>query len=458
MPIKNRIRKEEGATAIMVAVMLFMFMGFAALAVDSGLGFNERRLDQTVADNSVMGFVVSTSIDGQAAGAVDARNLAATNLGIDPADVAWLASWEACVDPEAFAVQPLPNVECMSIDFQDEELTFRVRLPDQSVDTTFGAVLGITEISTGAFAEATIETEPEGKVIPFGLFAGANGESCIGDTAGPALPPPCDGPAIGQFGPFVSHFYVDPFQCINNGFIVNVALGLDHNLGSFSNSYAPGDTEIFEGCTAGVPDGTPNTVEPSPGNQVGNIAQGLFGSGNIFGRAFTGRLVDGGGSASIEATGIGPVNINNEPIWQFFIPGSSCHTAVAAAADDIARKAASEGCLIAWNGVEPLFVGNFLDARRVAFVPRYFETVAGPGVDYHIQENIPVYLESVYIQDGGTWVIHHPPLTGPFSGANQVRALTAFVLDCGMFSGVCNANAAPGQLGVDSLLTLRLSR
>ena len=46
---------ERGATAVLVAASLFMLMGFAALVVDVGAGFNERRQDQSAADFAVLG-------------------------------------------------------------------------------------------------------------------------------------------------------------------------------------------------------------------------------------------------------------------------------------------------------------------------------------------------------------------------------------------------------------------
>ncbi|MEE9177907.1 MAG: pilus assembly protein TadG-related protein, partial [Acidimicrobiia bacterium] len=51
-PIPTRLDagSDRGATALLVALAMVMLMGFAAVAVDSGLGFDERRQQQSAAD------------------------------------------------------------------------------------------------------------------------------------------------------------------------------------------------------------------------------------------------------------------------------------------------------------------------------------------------------------------------------------------------------------------------
>lgn len=52
--MKDRERAERGATAITVAISLLVLMGFAALAMDGGLGFDDRRGTQNAADNAAL--------------------------------------------------------------------------------------------------------------------------------------------------------------------------------------------------------------------------------------------------------------------------------------------------------------------------------------------------------------------------------------------------------------------
>ena len=51
----HRFGRERGASALLVALSMLMLLGFAALAVDIGAGFNERRQDQNAADAAVLG-------------------------------------------------------------------------------------------------------------------------------------------------------------------------------------------------------------------------------------------------------------------------------------------------------------------------------------------------------------------------------------------------------------------
>jgi hypothetical protein len=50
----TRIRDERGAAAFMVAISLLLLVGFAALAIDGGLGFDQRRGTQNAADNAAL--------------------------------------------------------------------------------------------------------------------------------------------------------------------------------------------------------------------------------------------------------------------------------------------------------------------------------------------------------------------------------------------------------------------
>jgi hypothetical protein len=50
----TRIRDERGAAAFLVAVSLLLLVGFAALAIDGGLGFDQRRGTQNASDNAAL--------------------------------------------------------------------------------------------------------------------------------------------------------------------------------------------------------------------------------------------------------------------------------------------------------------------------------------------------------------------------------------------------------------------
>jgi Flp pilus assembly protein TadG len=52
--LRDREKRERGAAAITVAISLLVLMGFAALALDGGMGFDDRRGTQNSADNAAL--------------------------------------------------------------------------------------------------------------------------------------------------------------------------------------------------------------------------------------------------------------------------------------------------------------------------------------------------------------------------------------------------------------------
>ena len=47
-------KEESGAVAILIAISMVLLLGIAAIAIDLGAGFNERRQDQTSSDLAVV--------------------------------------------------------------------------------------------------------------------------------------------------------------------------------------------------------------------------------------------------------------------------------------------------------------------------------------------------------------------------------------------------------------------
>ena len=94
------VRENEayaGATILVVAASLIALMGVAALVVDGGLGFNERRQAQSAADFSVLAALQFATSCGTSCnigdavdnGAAEAQNVVAGNLPGRTLD--WLA-------------------------------------------------------------------------------------------------------------------------------------------------------------------------------------------------------------------------------------------------------------------------------------------------------------------------------------------------------------------------------
>jgi hypothetical protein len=95
-------------------------------------------------------------------------------------------------------------IQCISADADE----IRVKLPDQLVDTTFGGVLGASEIATTAVAHARVRFSIDGGARPFGVLASATtGSLCLTTRSGSF--PPCDGPDSGNFGTLNSQQWGD---------------------------------------------------------------------------------------------------------------------------------------------------------------------------------------------------------------------------------------------------------
>jgi hypothetical protein len=160
-----RDQADQGATAVLVALSLLVLLGFAALAMDGGRAYNERRSTQNAADNAALA-----------------------------------AAWASCTDsdPEQAAIDSananggygtsLTLTEIQGGVFQASITT------DQ--DTTFARAIGFNQVTV--ISEAEADCEKSQFAGGFALFAGA--ESCgpneLSMNASSAIPlkfpPPSD--------------------------------------------------------------------------------------------------------------------------------------------------------------------------------------------------------------------------------------------------------------------------
>lgn len=263
--------QDRGATAVLIAFAMVLLLGMAAVAVDLGMGFNERRQSQTAADLSVMaGSVEVVQGSDQQTIVTEILAYARDNLNATYDDSQWQTAWQNCEDPERlnFDVeigtpvdfQPMQEptawgtgeLECIS----SVSSYLRVRIPDQFVDTSFARIIGTDQLSTHADAVARIEPLDEaGAVVPFGIPGGTgNGEICVKSSGSGTAFPPCQGPSGGGFGEIDSELFGDFFgspSCATPGhdeLAQNVALGIDHALTKWPDTDA-----AFEGVTVGSP-------------------------------------------------------------------------------------------------------------------------------------------------------------------------------------------------------------
>jgi hypothetical protein len=144
---------ERGAAAILVAISLLVLVGFAALAIDGGLGFDQRRGTQNAADNAALA-----------------------------------AAWEACNPRDAATPDPVGSALAVAAengyDDNDPEVVVTVNALDATEyeviiqrvnDTTFaGPGVGAETLTVVSQGVATCEQEPF--LGGYAIFAGA--EAC----------------------------------------------------------------------------------------------------------------------------------------------------------------------------------------------------------------------------------------------------------------------------------------
>lgn len=460
----TRTPSERGASAVVIALSLFVLIGFAAVAIDLAVGFNERRQDQTAADIGVMAGAIETlapnTLIRDKILDFTRRNVIATYTDAD-----WQARWEACADPEratlnasgfnfvpvaAPAGWSVATVDCISFDAGG---FVRVNLPDLEFSTTFGKVFGIDELQTSADAIARLASRGGG-ILPFGLLAGT-GEGthvCLRDSAGGHAEEPCDGPDAGNFGAIESPHYGTlpggPSQnCTGSPkkdiLAVNIAIGIDHRV----TADADGSTANEQRDTCSVMDAgnTPDTLNTFTGLSNG-LVEGLA-TGPVPG-GFTPRLKQG----SNPKRAIYGHNLDDKPLWQYIDPSVS-----STSGDDIPVECErttfnnslfpdfdwdGDGtldrpeswehlakCLDVYVNGKPghpapytaqLFDETLADSPRFAYVPQFHENSWGSGNEWrHVLRFKATWIQATWWKKGGTTTVFHPGEAGTFTAGGN---------------------------------------
>ena len=223
---------ERGLSAVFVAAVLLLLIGMAAIAIDVGAGFNERRGNQTSADVGVLagaidfldlGLCGSGSTDGCDA----ALDYVEDNLTATFTTTEWIQSWRDCRDPnKPTGFSPLPvdttngwtgftgfrwdgtaltdNVDCISA----SPTELRVRVPDQLTETAFASAIGQDQLRTSAAAQARIfRSVGADPIIPYGVPNGAAGHECVLSPGAGVAQDPCAGGTTGNFGALLSQLW-----------------------------------------------------------------------------------------------------------------------------------------------------------------------------------------------------------------------------------------------------------
>lgn len=480
-------QRDRGASAIVIAISMLVLMGFAALVVDIGAGFNERAQDQSAADAAVMAgslaFGGDDTLDSDANGnpADDdladishwALSVARSNLPTTYDDATWQGLWARCSDPTPLStLLPAPwdtstDLRCISMN----DSFLRVVLPPQIVPTTFGRVLGATELTTNAFAESTLAPVSQASTLkPFAVRGNAGtGELCLQTASGGNAVPPCDGPERGSFGTIVSPAFGHtppgrPARCQSLSAIIddNIALGLDHFVGLYesdtwtlpmtnkpnNNAIRSSDAKVDDckliGGEAEAQDGVPiDTVLIDTGNVFNEVTEGLItGDGTD---AYVPLLQQGPNSKrTLKTKGNGGASyqLDNQPLWAYL--KSSLDPLVTLCAPDYFDSSVSEddkrlnmnNCLSQAEdkGIE-IFEESIGSAPRFVWVPQIWHDNLGNGLSWRpVHSYRMAYLDGVFLKCSGTCdAIFYPgegssPITVKNQSSITVSQLTAFLL------------------------------
>ena len=313
---------------------MILFLGMAAMAVDLGFAVNERRQDQSAADSGVMAGALD-AINAPQAMVTETIAYVRANLDTTFSNADWQTAWDGCVDPAAernaggfdfVALDPPPGWTvsdpanwCISIDAA--ESLYRVRIPVQITNTTFGKVLGVDEFRTRAAAVARLGVGGGG-TLPLGFPQGAGpGLSCLSGAPLGLMDDPCDGTSPGTLGAielrkFGRSGLTNPNCLATNPsdlLAQNLAHGADHIV--FRDLDGAAANEQRDICFE--PDVDTLLVDPSyPG--IG-LEEGLVGP----------VPMDGGFSYVPRLAQSGPLvtkfgfSINDEPLWDHLDPSAT---------------------------------------------------------------------------------------------------------------------------------------
>ncbi len=401
---------EQGASAVVIALSMLVIMGFAALAIDIGLGLNERRQDQAASDVGALAAVQfaqpnagcsGASCVTQAAtnGANEAITVANASLD-DPSAADWTDSSRCGTPPAGFSVSPVTDCVAFTANFQRAW----VKVPIIDSPTYFGRLLGADSLAVSADSIADQGFSNPGPVWPFLLPGNAASAdyNCLKTGPNPAWGVCEDLPGTGNFGSM--DFFIFGNQERNttqkctgdtNGRLVsNIARGIDHPLGLHPSGVGAGKEEK-EVCP--ILGAEPDMADGQPG--VGSaLEDGLLYGGSSYtidGIPYPGRIEDSSGFLVRDAQGSTPAaRIDDTTLWSYLAGGlpGPCSSATV----DTPQEMVS---CIGWaksTGTE-IFIDDIIFAPRFGFTPGVWELdFLTPGSAYHIKEYRPVYMDTTY--------------------------------------------------------------
>jgi hypothetical protein len=471
---------DSGATVVLVALAMMLLMGIAAVALDGGRGFNERRQAQSGVDfASLAALEAATGANPADSGANEAIAVVAANLPGRSLD------WASCTDPARppeYDANVSSVTECIS--FTENFGQARVQLPLDELGTTFAAVIGVDNINVKTDAEAIQSTQATADIVPW--TAGAGSHVCLFSNQAPQTVPPCDGPESGFFGYLDVALYGssadeldNPSTCelgtsnVRSG--INVAKGADHIMVEWNS----GDPIVHDHAACPNKSEDINQLEVQTGSPTQGATEGLITgvSGSINGDGFgsaPGRLVynSAWSASSVSVRGF---SLDDTPLWNY-LNDSACPWAAAAVSGSVDDAQEMELCLDAWDETDgPIFSLDIQGHPRFAAVPRFTTYPTGPG-SYLIDFFSPVWFQTIYQncnanrchtifspgEAGGSATCPADLATNPTincghghtSGPDTIEGVTAFQLKLGMLHPDTQA-FFPGTRAVRTLFLLQ---
>ncbi|MEE9178352.1 MAG: TadE/TadG family type IV pilus assembly protein [Acidimicrobiia bacterium] len=436
---------DKGASAVLIALSMVVLMGFAAIAVDAGIAFEDRRQQQSAADVGALAALqfAKTGLSTVNCGAFSGADRAACRGAEEAMDVVegtlpgryGLAEWAACLDaskPAEFT-QGSTSSGSPCINFTRNFQKVRVVLPGTDVDTAFARVIGFNSIAVSALAEAGLDLNQSADVLPWAVGPTGNGfnYACLMANSTSNLDvDPCNGPTQGNFGKLDMALYGNtsietPEICGNaqprTKMGVNLIAGSDHPLEEFDA--IPGNVHDFTNCP--IMTNPVDQLRTQPGNAANGIEDGLFLGVTETTPDYEGRLLckttepdEFGGFISKDCVLVGnqfPEQVDHTPLWDFIASGVNAELNPSGKCSGVNTSVKMQECLQAWRDYGPahtisLFKTGLETAPRFAAIPILDSDPSNGSGDYLITAFKPIYLDTVYLKcNSKTCDIVHSP-------------------------------------------------
>lgn len=437
----SKFANETGAVMPIVALTIVMLLVFAALTVDLGAAWAQRRESQTAADAGAMAGALA--VGDIVTGAID---YVERNVG-DPTSL----DWSSCPEPDphfssftddagdivAFTLADSSVTNCVWIGSTNTAATetfIAVRVPNVAVDTAFAPIIGIDTIDVDASAIARLGVEAQAKILPFFLPPGAGTHTCLGSPPAGLSHAPCSGGTSGNYGYIASPQNGDAslgttLECADNSsakvdvLAANMAIGIDHPITidptwPANNSLA--DADFLDQCVGGAPrtDGIPNSLNIVQGvNYDIGLQRGMVSSSETFGANSTRSRLQ-----HSQPSGLTPVMdsirtvrnssgsygqpLDNLGLWEYISSGTGLCDPQSALNKPLWVDAggggpdATDALLACLNNVNAggstvTFSPLLIDSPRFAVIPQTWNTIpSGNSQDRAIEQFRAVYLQS----------------------------------------------------------------